>query len=466
MEPLTDTMSLSNSFDEIIKDIQETNVVDLELFFRETGLDANDFNIPLKINSIVTQDDFDDVPLLIPVSGEEIVDDTWTDITESVFPQSVDILDQTPSEVLQERFLNMYQNYVNANNNRFNNIPPSKKTKIKKTNVVHGPHGVGCTCSYPKKSTDIKEDESDEINSSVEDESDEVNSSVESSSESSSEEELVPEKPVKIALASPKVESRKKVNSMWSRQLFMDGIENEKIVKYDNPQYSRIDQNYQPMYKSRTQQNDDHIVTQEDVKVLMTDKGLSELKRISYTDALNNNRITVEDSCPICLVQFDSEDDKALIDLPCDHVTHEECVIEHFTSYSYRCPVCRADCGDHAADFNIVRKPKSSYTFTDEKTTNSYPNRTYVNDRAIHFLRRLYSLTPSSTDPSTDLTNVYNAFLSIMHNNHNREMQSNKYTSIDFKELDQDATKAQDPEYSLQSALLGTYKFSDEIEYI
>lgn len=439
MEPLTDTMALSNSFDEIIRDIQETNVVDLELFFRETGLDANDFNIPLKINSIVTHDDFEDVPLLISVNDEEeIVENTWSDITESVFPQSVDILDQTPGEVLQERFLTMYQNYVNANNNRLNNIPPikqSKTTKIKNTDIVYGPHGAGCTCSYPKKSTEIEEDD-DEI---------------ESSSESSSEEELIPEeKPVKIALASPKVAPRKKFTSIFSRPLFTDS--SEKIVGYENSQYSRISQNPRPMYTFRTQQNDDRIVTQEDVKVLMTDKGLSELKRMSYTDALNNNRITVEDSCPICLVQFDLEDDKVLIDLPCDHITHEECVIEHFTSYSYRCPVCRADCGDHAADFNIVRKSKSSHTPTDEKSTNSFPHRssiyindrvTDLNDRAIHFLRRLYSLSPSSIDSSinspADLTNVYNAFLSIMQNSHDMEIQSNNSAKVDFKELDQEA---------------------------
>ena len=74
----------------------------------------------------------------------------------------------------------------------------------------------------------------------------------------------------------------------------------------------------------------------EDVKVVLTDKEFEQLPEITDNNSL------CEEKCNICLEEFGKEE--TLIQLPCKHIFHKNCIKEWLTKQSTKCPICRNCC--------------------------------------------------------------------------------------------------------------------------
>ena len=90
------------------------------------------------------------------------------------------------------------------------------------------------------------------------------------------------------------------------------------------------------------------------VRVTMTQESLDKLIDMSYEQVLEKvPNLDKDEKCAICWSKLS---DKITIDgietykvLPCNHVFHSECITEELSNYSYICPTCKAECGDHEA---------------------------------------------------------------------------------------------------------------------
>tara|TARA_A100001015_G_scaffold201730_1_gene225242 strand:+ start:4681 stop:6186 length:1506 start_codon:yes stop_codon:yes gene_type:complete len=89
----------------------------------------------------------------------------------------------------------------------------------------------------------------------------------------------------------------------------------------------------------------------EDVKVTLEDNDLDNIvtdkfKSIIEKEILDNESDSESQSkykCTICMMKFEEED--MVSKLKCNHIFHEDCIKEWLKEYSYKCPVCRAECG-------------------------------------------------------------------------------------------------------------------------
>jgi len=94
---------------------------------------------------------------------------------------------------------------------------------------------------------------------------------------------------------------------------------------------------------NNTQETNYNPSEYEDVVVTLDDNDYNKLKSIKYSELIKKDNKTKETKCSICLVNF--EDDDMLLDLPCHHYFHKQCVEEWLKEYDYKCPVCRHECG-------------------------------------------------------------------------------------------------------------------------
>ena len=71
--------------------------------------------------------------------------------------------------------------------------------------------------------------------------------------------------------------------------------------------------------------------------IIATDKNVLEQLN-KYT--LDTNSDT---KCVICIDNMNET--QTVCELPCNHLFHDECIKEHLTHYSYKCPICREQVG-------------------------------------------------------------------------------------------------------------------------
>jgi hypothetical protein len=83
-------------------------------------------------------------------------------------------------------------------------------------------------------------------------------------------------------------------------------------------------------------------VFQDDVKMPLTRSAYMSLKVDDYKNIKTESKI---DNCSICLEKY-VDTDKLKI-LPCKHFFHIQCIEPWLLSQSYKCPLCRAECGQH-----------------------------------------------------------------------------------------------------------------------
>lgn len=81
----------------------------------------------------------------------------------------------------------------------------------------------------------------------------------------------------------------------------------------------------------------------EDVRVTLKVGSLDKLPVKPFAEIKNENAT----GCTICQEEFTDQDETRV--MPCEHVFHKSCVDTWLTNYSYKCPVCRKECGEYAA---------------------------------------------------------------------------------------------------------------------
>jgi len=76
----------------------------------------------------------------------------------------------------------------------------------------------------------------------------------------------------------------------------------------------------------------------EDVKVTLDETEIEKLTSYTLTK-------TLEEKCTICISEL--EEGNKVIELPCKHIYHCDCIKPLLLNYDYKCPVCRHDIGKH-----------------------------------------------------------------------------------------------------------------------
>ena len=76
--------------------------------------------------------------------------------------------------------------------------------------------------------------------------------------------------------------------------------------------------------------------TEDDVISTLNEEDKIKLKKY----VLINN---LEDKCSICLDLMEKEQE--VIELPCKHTYHSNCINEYLSNYSYKCPCCKEEVG-------------------------------------------------------------------------------------------------------------------------
>jgi hypothetical protein len=84
-----------------------------------------------------------------------------------------------------------------------------------------------------------------------------------------------------------------------------------------------------------------------DVKNVVTEKQLEQLKVVTYSD-LKTEEVEKCKDCAICLDSFEKESKLRI--LKCDHGFHVDCIDKWLTDCNYKCPVCRDDSNEHHAE--------------------------------------------------------------------------------------------------------------------
>ena len=124
--------------------------------------------------------------------------------------------------------------------------------------------------------------------------------------------------------------SRRRRNTLGPPQIFQQLVSNTILPQQMQGFFNRVPMNM-PL----------NPVHMEDVRVTLEDNDLDSIKKIKYSDLKNTE--DVEKKCAICMTKFD--DEETLCVLKCKHIFHEDCIKEWLKDYSYKCPVCREECG-------------------------------------------------------------------------------------------------------------------------
>lgn len=82
----------------------------------------------------------------------------------------------------------------------------------------------------------------------------------------------------------------------------------------------------------------------DDVALPLTEESFKKLEEMKYAEFQDTNK---SDKCTICQEQFEPTTNIKI--LPCRHIFHIECIGEWLKNYHYKCPLCRKECGEHAA---------------------------------------------------------------------------------------------------------------------
>jgi hypothetical protein len=75
-----------------------------------------------------------------------------------------------------------------------------------------------------------------------------------------------------------------------------------------------------------------------DVVVTLDNEDLNNLKTIILDKDL-------DDTCSICMSNY--LQNESIIELPCKHFFHCDCIKTYLNKYNYKCPICRHDVGKH-----------------------------------------------------------------------------------------------------------------------
>lgn len=104
----------------------------------------------------------------------------------------------------------------------------------------------------------------------------------------------------------------------------------------------------------------------EPVRVRMTKDSLNKIKDKSFDEVKNElPELDQNEKCAICWEKLSDqiEELNTYKILPCKHVFHSACISEELENYSYHCPTCKTECGDHEAILGEEEDNDDSDTF-------------------------------------------------------------------------------------------------------
>jgi hypothetical protein len=126
------------------------------------------------------------------------------------------------------------------------------------------------------------------------------------------------------------------INSIFSLSNFLEqginnfGINNNNVLNLFNQIINNVpvNQNYQ------------------DIPIVITDESFDKLKKCKYIELQDDTKLNNK-KCMITLDEFQDDDD--VIILPCNHVFKIDEITDWLKHNSYKCPICRNDCGNYYA---------------------------------------------------------------------------------------------------------------------
>jgi hypothetical protein len=78
------------------------------------------------------------------------------------------------------------------------------------------------------------------------------------------------------------------------------------------------------------------IINPEDVISVLNDEDKNKLKKYTLENKL-------EDKCSICIDSM--EEKQEVVELPCLHTYHSDCIMVYLSNYNYKCPYCKMELG-------------------------------------------------------------------------------------------------------------------------
>lgn len=76
----------------------------------------------------------------------------------------------------------------------------------------------------------------------------------------------------------------------------------------------------------------------ENVTMVLNEQELNNIPENKYSEITTNFN-----SCSICQDEYNK--DNIVRQLKCNHIYHKECIDKYLLEYSYKCPICRVECG-------------------------------------------------------------------------------------------------------------------------
>ena len=121
----------------------------------------------------------------------------------------------------------------------------------------------------------------------------------------------------------------------------------------------------------------------------------------STLDAAARNTFNV---CDVCIEEY--VDGEQLLELPCGHRYHPECILPWLTKRSSRCPHCRADVWDadpYAAPAAFVRPSASTPLVSERSTNHTYGSTSWANSTPLRHLRDAWRSSSTSSVEEIDI---------------------------------------------------------------
>ena len=84
----------------------------------------------------------------------------------------------------------------------------------------------------------------------------------------------------------------------------------------------------------------------QDIPIVITDESFDKLKKCKYVELQDDIKFNNK-KCMITLDEFQDDDD--ILVLPCNHVFKIDEITDWLKDNSYKCPICRNDCGNYYA---------------------------------------------------------------------------------------------------------------------
>lgn len=140
-------------------------------------------------------------------------------------------------------------------------------------------------------------------------------------------------------------------------------------------------------------------------KKVLSEKGKESLIKISFKEALNNEKYaTINKSCPI--MQCDFEEEEIITILPCKHAFHSEAIERWLKEEKSQCPICRYELD--SVEEKITNTTNTENTENTEDTTNTTNDISNSTPSSIQHVRRnletilfsSYNRNPTTIEPS------------------------------------------------------------------